>query len=290
MMMVRGASPESIAAFEQKWGLNDPLYLQYVRYTMNLIQGDLGNSIRFQQPVWKLVQMKIFHTLILVAPGITSAYLIGSIYGTLAGMKRGSFLEKYGSIPILFFGAFPSFVTSIFLVIIFSGWLNIFPSSGLMNVRLYNELGEVAWWRPYLSTDFLSHYALPYFAILIRYTYFPSLLMRTSVVEVADQPFMFYHKITGLSRIEYLKRLAHHSSMPLVTMYPISLTRAIGGLVLIETVFNWPGIGVTLIQSVVARDFPVMMFVFFIIASFVIIANYLVDLFYVIIDPRLDII
>lgn len=288
LMTVRGVSPESVAAMEEQWGLNDPLHVQYFTYVENLLRGDLGNSIRYRQDVWVLVQTRLLHTFILVAPGITIAYILGSIYGTIAGSDRGSSLEKYGSLLIIFVGSFPSFVLSIFLIIIFASWLNWFPTGGLMDTLLYNELKEIAWWRPYLTEDFLWHYTLPFAAIVLRYMYFPSLLMRTSVIDVANQPFMFYHRITGLPKFRYYRHLAKNASLPVITMYPVSLTQSIGGLVLIETVFNWPGVGNLLVDAVLGRDYPVMMFLFFLIAAFVIIANYVVDVAYSFIDPRLE--
>lgn len=289
IMMTRGASPETIAAFNERWGLNDPLHVQYVSYLRNLFQADLGSSLRYQRPVWDVVQMRLFNSFILVAPAVTFAYLFGSIYGTIAGLNRGSFVEKYGILPIIFLGSFPSFVIAIYLIIVFAGWLNLFPTGGLMDPQLQFELQRVSWWRPYTSADFAWHYILPFSAVVLRYLYFPSLLMRTNVVEVTGQPFIFYHRITGLPRVKRLAHVAKHASLPVITMYPISITRAVGGLVLIETVFNWPGIGHELIAAVLSRDFPVVMFVFFLIAVFVIVANYVVDVLYGIIDPRISV-
>jgi peptide/nickel transport system permease protein len=113
--------------------------------------------------------------------------------------------------------------------------------------------------------------------------------MRTSVVEVLGQGFMYYHRVTGMPKIERLKMLARHSSLPVITLYPISMTRAIGGLVLVESVFNWPGVGFLLVQAVSARDYPVLMFVFMLVGIFIVLANYLVDIVYGIIDPRVQV-
>ena len=289
IMVYRGASEETVRAFRENWGLDDPLHIQYMRYLGNFVVGDVGTSLQFRQPVWEFVKMKIFNSFILVAPGITTAYLLGGIWGGFLGSKRGSRLEKWGLPPIVFLGAFPTFVTSIFLIIIFAGVFNLLPTSGMFGFASASQYADAPWWRPYLTVDFGQHYILPFGAVLLRYAYLPVLIMRTSVVEVMGQGFFFYHRMTGIPGAQRLQHLLKHASLPLITLYPVSMTRAIGGLVLIEIVFNWPGIGFTLVQAVLSRDFPVVQFVFFLVAAFVIIANFGVDVIYGVIDPRVSV-
>jgi peptide/nickel transport system permease protein len=110
--------------------------------------------------------------------------------------------------------------------------------------------------------------------------------MTTSVQEVRGQGFTFYHRITGLPKWRKLRRLGRHASLPVITMYPLSMTRAIGGLVLVEVVFNWPGIGYALVQAVLVGDFPVVQFIFLLVAAFIILSNFTIDVVYGVIDPR----
>lgn len=289
IMIQRGANPDSVAELESKWGLNKPLYIQYYYYLMNMITGDVGFSLQYREPVWEVVKMKIFNSFILVAPGITISYIIGSYIGGRLGNARGSKKERYGLLPIIFLGAFPAFFTSIFLIVIFSGFLNWFPTSGMFGKGNEYVGTTYEWWRPYLTMDFALHYTLPFVAIMMRYLYLPSLIMRTSVVEVVDQDFFFYHRMTGLPKNLRLRHLIKNASLPVITLYPISMTRAIGGLVVIEMVFNWPGIGFLLIESVLARDLPVVQFVFLLVAAFIIISNFAIDIIYGLIDPRVSI-
>ena len=289
VMIFRGASPETVEAFREEWGLNDPLYVQYLRYISNLLQGDAGTSLQFRQPVFEYVRMGIFNSFILVAPAITTAYLLGSLYGLLAGTNRGSLLERQGIVPILAMGATPSFFLAMCMVLVFGTWLGWVPTSGLVSTETRNLYADAPWWRIYLTVDFLMHYVLPFTAITLRYLYLPSLIMRTSVVEVQGQAFSYFQRLTGLPRAKLLRNIAKHSSLPVITLYPVSMTRAIGGLVLIEIVFNWPGIGYSLVQAVLGRDYPVLMFVFFLIAVFIIISNYFVDVLYGVIDPRVSV-
>ena len=122
----------------------------------------------------------------------------------------------------------------------------------------------------------------------LQYTYLPALVMRTNVVDVVKQGFNLYQKVTGLPRTERMFNVAKHASLPVITLYPASLAQGFGGLVLVETVFNWPGIGYTLVQAVFASDYPVLQFVFFLVAAFIIIANFLVDIIYGMLDPRIQ--
>lgn len=282
-----GASPEAIAAVEERWGLNEPIHVQYLNFMQNLIQGDMGTSLVYKEPVLGFVKQRIFNTFILVAPGITLAYIVGTFIGTLMGSNRGSRLEKYGIIPLILSGSFPSFFIAIGLMIVFAVWLGIFPTSGMLSPGFGNDMST--WWQPYLSGNFALHYVLPVSAVVLRYLFNPALIMRTSVVQVMGEDFTEYHRLTGLPKVKRLRHIAKHSFLPVLTLYPVSMTRALGGLVLIETVFNWPGIGFTLVEAVLARDFPVVQFCFFVVAVWVVLANYVVDIIYGLVDPRISV-
>lgn len=289
LMTQSTANPEAVAQFERKWGLNDPLHIQYFNYIINFIQGDAGISLTHREPVVTIALPKLFNTLILVAPAMTLSYLIGGVLGAVMGMSVDSALDRYGIIPFVVMGAVPSFFTGIILIIFFSGSLGWLPSGGIISTSARFSTPESAWWTTYLHPSFINHYALPFTAIIIRYTFFPLALMRTSVVEVLGQDFFDYHRLTGMPYTKRLRRLATHASLPILTAYPVSLTRAIGGLVLIETVFNWPGMGLAMVDAVINRNFPLLQFVFFLLAVFIIFANFFVDILYSLIDPRISI-
>ena len=286
LMTFGGATEETIAEFERRWGLDQPLYVQYYAYIRNLVMLDAGTSLQYRVPVWDYVNVRVLNSLILILPGITLAYIAGTILGTLFGKYRGTKFEKYGIVPVLITGTLPAFVTAILLILIFSGWLGWFPTSGMIDPSARRGL---EWWEVYFTRDFLWHYTLPVTAVFLRYLFLPSLIMRTSVVETLRQDFVEYHRLTGIPKRAQYYHTGKNSILPIITMYPISTTRAIGGLVLIETVFNWPGIGFALIDAVLARDYPVVQFVFLLIAAYIIFANYIVDLLYGVIDPRVSV-
>lgn len=285
-----GASPETLEALKEQWGLDEPVWVQYLNYLKNIVFLDAGTSLQFGIPVTQLVARRLANTFILVAPGILIGYALGSAYGMLMGRNRGSWLDDYGVFPVTVLGTIPEFFIGILLIIVFSTVLGIFPSSGALSLEASRQLGQNyslidMWTHP----SFAWHYVLPFMTVMLRYLFLPTLIMRTSVVEVAGQDFTYYNRIKGLKQRTQLKHLTKHASLPVITVLPASLTRAIGGMVLIEVVFNWPGIGKLLIDAVLFRDIPVVMFVFFLVATWVILGNYIVDLLYSVIDPRITV-
>jgi peptide/nickel transport system permease protein len=287
---ISGADADQIAALEAKWGLDDPLYIQYFDYMINLATGDMGTSFRLNQPVASLTIPRMVNSFILIGPAITVSYIIGSVYGGIMGMKRGSLFERYGIIPVTVFGTVPEFFLGILLVAIVGSWLDLLPVSGMVDPQTYQMIGDnAAFWEIYFTLDFWNHYILPFLTVLLLYLYLSSLVMRTSVVEVSGQDFSYYHRMKGLSRADRGRHIMRHASLPVITLFPSTMTRAVGGMVLIEIVFNWPGIGQLLVDSVLFRDFPVVQFVFFIVAVWVILGNYVVDLLYGVIDPRVSV-
>lgn len=290
LLIAEGADQETVETLRAQWGLDQPLYIQYVAYLSNFVQLNMGESFQYGMPVWDYVNHRIANTLVLVAPGITIGYVIGSVIGTVLGSRKGTRLENYGVFTLVMIGSLPSFFTAILLIIIFAVYLNLFPTSGMLPAGTAGRFGEeVVWWRLYFSTEFLRHWFLPFCVVTILGIYPSAMVMRTSVVEVSGQDFMYYNEVSGLSQKDRLIRMAHHAILPVITLFPISIGQAVSGLVLVELVFNWPGIGFTLIEAVFNRDYPVIQFVFFLTAAFVVIANFIVDIVYGVIDPRISI-
>jgi peptide/nickel transport system permease protein len=283
-----GASPEYIANFRSRWGLDDPLHVQYWRFIKNYATLQFGTSMKYNQPVLEYVSRKIFNSFILVAPALTLAYLLGTLLGLVIGTKRGSKTERFGMVPVIIAGSTPGFFIGILLVIVFALKLNLFPTSGMLSGGTALEYSNT-WYGVYFTKDFLTHYILPFTAVLLRYLYVPMLLMRTSVIEVGGQDFSYYHRITGLPKLRQLKHIAKHASLPVVTNFPLSFAKSFGGLVIIETVFNWPGIGFALLQAVLQRDLPVVRFVFALVAFVIVFGNFTVDIVYGYIDPRVSV-
>lgn len=288
-LVYQGATETAIEQTEEKWGLNDPIHIQYWSYVTNFVVGEFGTSFQANQPVWDFVNTKVFNTLILAVPGITTAYIIGGILGSYIGNNRGSRSERSIITLVTMFGTLPSFFSAILAVILFATVWNIFPAGGMVSVETTNRLSDNAWYSIYFTVDFLRHYILPFLTIVLIRLLAPTLVMRTSTVEVMGQDFAYFQKVSGLPYLTRMRHMSRHAILPLITQYPISLVNAVSSLVLVELVFNWPGIGWTLIQSVSFRDFPVVQFIFFAVAATVILANFFIDILYGIIDPRITV-
>jgi len=289
MMMHQGANQETIEAFRQKWGLNKPLHIQYVNYMANVAHLDFGDSLQYSEPVWDYTKVRIFNSFILIAPGITLGYIIGSLWGAIIGNIDRPKFEEYGIAMAVFVGTFPIFFIALIFIIVFANNIAWLPTSGLLTPETSYQFRNHPWWRQYLTKDFALHYLLPFSVIVLRYSSQPALLMRTSMDEVMGQGFSFYNRITGLPKRTRMAHLMRHASLPVITFYPLSMSRSIGGLVLLEYVFSWPGIGSTLVGAVFARDFPVVQFVFILVATFILFGNFIIDILYGVVDPRVSI-
>jgi peptide/nickel transport system permease protein len=289
IMLQQGLGPEQIAVLERKWGLNQPLHVQYLNYIRNMLSADVGQSFVYGTNVWELVRPRMLNSFILIAPAVTVSYLVGGVLGAAMGNNRGTRFEKYGIVVVSTFKTVPVFLSGIILLTIFASQFDVFPSSGMLSTETTRALSGQPFYAMFGTADFWMHYFLPFVTVMTFFITLPSLIMRTNVVETLGQDFLYYHRITGLNRSLKFKKLIKHASLPVITLYPVSMTRALGGMVLVEGVFNWPGIGKLLVDSVLARDYPVVQFVFIVAAIWVIIGNYVIDILYSVIDPRVAI-
>ena len=289
MLIAEGMSTEQAERIQENWGLNEPIHEQYISYLINTASGNAGQSFRHGMPVWDLVAPRILNSFILVAPAITATYLIGSLWGALIGRFRGGSFEKSSIVTVSVFHSIPEFFLGILLVAGFSEVLNIFPTGGMMSAQTSVLMNDKPFYEMFLLKEFWIHYALPFATITLYFMQYPALIMRNSVVEVSGQDFLHYHRLKGLPRFSLIKKLIRHASLPVVTLYPITLATSVSGLVLVEVVFSWPGIGRLLVTSVLSQDYPVIQFVFLIAAVWIILGNFLVDLVYGVIDPRVTV-
>ncbi|WP_336023270.1 ABC transporter permease [Halobellus salinisoli] len=278
-------TPEQIERLREMWGLNDPIYIQYISWVRNLATGNAGTSLAYGEPVLGLVGNALRNSFVLALPGILGAFAVGSLYGTLLGLKQESWIDRYGPLPPTLVGVTPDFFMAMILLTVFSGWFNVFPAGGMASLDI---LTSTSGWQIYTTGSFWVHYVLPFATIVLGYLYYPALIMRGSIIDVKDQEFTKYQRAVGLAKWDRIKNIMKHASLPVITTLPASTSRAISGLVLIELIFNWPGIGTLLFESVLARDTPVIQFMFLIIAVWIIVGNFVVDIFYTVIDPRIS--
>jgi len=279
----QGLSADARQELLQQWGFNDPLYVQYFKYMGNLLQGNLGISFIYREPVKDILIVKFWNTIFLMGGALIIAYTIGIIGGALLAWKRGSNFEIIGVLYALIARSSPIFWTGIVFIIVFAFWLDILPAAGMRGV------GQVPdeFWARYISWDFLYHAILPMMTAAIYYMSLPMLLMRNSMLDVLNADFIEMKKSEGLSPFSILyKHAVRNSILPIITMMAIVTGRAVGGQVLLEVVFNWPGMGRLMVEGVQNNDYNLAMAAFFLMGSLVIFMNFIADLLYGVLDPR----
>ncbi|MFB6170603.1 MAG: ABC transporter permease [Haloarculaceae archaeon] len=281
-----GASAEQVQRVRETWGLNEPLYVQYFDWLKNMLMGNAGTSHQFGRPVVDVVAGALRNSLVLAIPGVIVAFIVGSLYGTLMGNNPDSKLDRYGILAPNLVGTTPDFFVAIVLLFVFVEVLGWFPAGSIASIEVVKQTSGLGL---FLTASFWYHYTLPFLTIVIKYMYYPTLVMRGSVVEVRNQEFATYQRLLGLGSWTRFKHIMKHASLPVITVLPAVTATSISGLVLIEFVFNWPGIGQLLFKSVLARDTPVIQFVFLLIAIWIVLGNFVVDIVYTIVDPRITI-
>lgn len=279
-----GMTEETRQQLIESYGLNEPLYVQYFMYLRDLLHLDLGTSYNYGEPVADILVVYFFNTVFLMGAAFIMAYSLGTIIGALLGWFRGTNFERLGTILTLMARSSPEFWTSIVLLMIFVFGLGWFPWGGMGEIGTqYTGLDR------YFSLTFLHHLVLPATAAAIFYVATPTLLMRNTMIDVINEDFIEIKKAEGLSTTRILfKHAARNSILPVVTIASIVVGLAVGGSLVIEVVFNWPGMGREMVRAVQARDYPMAQGAFIIMGTVVIFMNFVADLAYVYLDPRVQ--
>jgi peptide/nickel transport system permease protein len=273
--------PEFRAAIESHYHLNDPLPVRLLQYFTNLLHGDIGYSFQMQRPVLDLVLERAPRTLLLAGAGFAIGIPIGVAIGTISATTTHRSVDRFWTTATLIAYAIPGFWLGQILVIVFAmhfGWL---PTQGM--APLISRSSGFAWF-----LERARYLALPAITYAIYEATRAARLMRAGVVETLGQGYIVTARAKGLSRRAIIWRhVLRNSSLPVVTVMGYAFGVAMGGAVLIETVFSWPGIGLLLIDAIRARDNQTIVGVVLFISFAVILMNLIVDLLYCALDPRI---
>ncbi len=269
-------------ALRVAWGLDRPLVEQYLRYVRNLLSGDFGMSFQHRAPVWEMLGEKIVNTLVLMVPATTIGILLGVLGGLYFGWRRQSRVEQLGVLLPPVIRAMPVFWLGVLLLMVFSYALRLFPNGGMRSLGA--EPG--GWTAAFLSLDFLWHLALPLLCTVITSVPEPMMIMRSSLLETRGEDFLELVEAKGVKESVVLWHAARNSLLPLVTWVFHMFGYAVSGTVLVEVVFAWPGLGRELVSAVNAYDYPLCQAAFFLISVIVLGLNFLNDLVYGFLDPR----
>jgi peptide/nickel transport system permease protein len=276
--------PASVhAALQEKWGLNKPLVPdQLVAYVSSTLQGDLGDSYKFRgRSVVNVLAERIWPTVILFGLGELIAIVVGLTLGAYSGWRRGSAVDYLGNGISLVIYSMPYFVFGMILLIIFSASLGWFPTSGMYTISATYDSPFARLW------DFLAHLALPLATVSIGLIGEYSILMRSSIIDTLGEDYITTARAKGLADGVVLRDHAlPNALLPAVTLVAINLGYVIAGAITVEVVFGWPGLGTLTVDALAARDYPVLQGVFLLLSVSVVLANFVADLLYGALDPR----
>jgi len=277
------ATPEYMAQLRQRFGLDQPVLVQLALYMKNMVALDLGFSFRYNMPVLTLILNRLGPTLLLMGVTLVLSVGAGVTLGILAASRAGSWRDTLISILALVSYATPLFWIGLMLVVVFSLKLDWLPTSGMETVAAFHE----GWSR---VLDIARHLILPAVTLSLFYMALYTRLMRAAMLEQAGMDYVTTARAKGLSegRIT-LAHVVRNAVLPVVTVAGVQLGGLLGGSIVVESVFAWPGLGFLAFQALFARDFNLLLGIFFLSASLVVVVNLGVDLLYTFLDPRIQV-
>jgi peptide/nickel transport system permease protein len=278
-----GAPKEYIDQLRQRFGQDQPVIVQLHRYMAGLLSLDLGYSFRQSAPVLDLLIARLWPTLLLMGTTLLVSLGFGVAMGLLAALWVRTWKDHLISIAAIIFYATPLFWVGLMLILTFSIKLGWFPTSGMEDVVAFNE----GWAR---VVDIAHHLVLPSITLSLFYLALYARLMRASMLEQRGLDYVVTARAKGLSERQItIRHVLRNALLPVVTMAGVQVGSLLGGSVVVESVFAWPGLGQLAYQSLFARDFNLLLGIFFLSSCLVVIVNLAVDVVYVLLDPRIKI-
>ena len=277
IMLGPQATHEDITRLRTELGLDEPLAVQYARWMGRVLQGDLGRSLWMKRPVLGEVLRRFQATVVLAASALLLSTLGGIALGVLSAARRNSLLDRLSALASLFGASMPSFWLGIVLMVIFALWLGWLPASGMFAPYGGGGVG-----------DLLSHLVLPTVTLAAASLTIIVRLTRSTMLDVLGQDFVRTARAKGVRESFVVVRHALRNALiPTVTVVGVQAGYLLGGAVLTETVFAWPGVGTLMVQGILARDFPLVQGCVLVIALGFVLVNLAVDVLYATLDPRI---
>jgi len=273
---INAVAPERQVEILRQFGLDQPVLAQYARYWADLARFDLGTSVRFGQPVAEVLGERIGWTLLLIGVATVLSTLIAITAGTVAAWKRGSARDTGLMVGILTAESMPSFWVALILISVFAAQLGWFPTFGAVSLVGGGGVADTA-----------SHLALPVLTLVLTETGSLFLLVRGSLLSTLGEDYTLMAEAKGASQRRVVFRHGlRNALLPVWTSVTLDLGRRVGGVVVVETVFAYPGMGRAIYESVLARDYPLLQGAFVVLTAGIVAANLLADLTYPLLDPR----
>lgn len=277
------SSESDIAKWRHDLGLDRSIGEQLLNYLFNIGRLDFGYTHIYNMPVSSLIWQRLPSTILLTGTAFVFALTVSVLVGVISGYAKDSPLDRFVSSTLLLLYSIPAFWTGLLLIEVFAVWLNWLPLGGSQS--LGGDLSGTAW-----IADRLRHLVLPALTLALFYTAVDARIVRASILEVQSQDYIRTAVAKGLDRHTIVwKHMLRNALLPLTAVAGNRLGAMLGGAVTIETVFSWPGMGRLAFEAVLKRDFTVLTAILVLSALFVIVANIIVDLIQVWIDPRIEV-
>lgn len=277
-----GGDPEMAARLRTLYGLDDPIYIQLLKYLGRVMSGDLGYSFYYDESVTTLLLQRLPTTLMLSLSALILAVIFGTLFGVYAAIRPNGLFSNFVTVFSLFGYATPVFWLGMIILLVFALHIPLFPAFGIRSI----PAPDTAIGRFF---DVAYHLVLPTFTLAILYLANYSRISRAAMMDVLGADYIRTARTKGLSETKVIfKHALKNASLPVVTLAGLQLAQVFSGAVLVETVFSLPGVGPLLYESIIRRDFPVILGVLFGAAATTIIANIITDLIYKRMDPRIQ--
>ena len=277
------ATPEYVAQLRERFGLDQPTYVQLFHYVKNVLSLDLGYSFRQEMPVSELIVTRLGPTLLLMVTTLVIAVGVGVLLGVLAASGLNTWRDNLISVFALVSYATPLFWIGLMFVVVFSIRLDLLPASGMESIGAFYE----GWER---VVDIARHLILPAVTLSLFYLAAYTRLMRASILEQSGMDYVVTARAKGLTeRAITYRHILRNALLPVVTVAGVQMGGLLGGSVIVESVFGWPGLGLLAFDALFARDLNLLLGIFFVSACLVVIVNLFIDILYTFLDPRIEV-
>jgi peptide/nickel transport system permease protein len=295
LLLSEEASPQDIADARRRWGLDQPIYIQYLRFLANMLAGDLGTSFRYSDPVITLIGERLPATIELAIASMLIAISFGIPLGVWAGAKPNSWADTFGSMFGFFGISMPSFWFGIMLILVISGYFHWLPSSGRSTYGIaqgsdtdFYIIQSLAAGNMKAAWDGIKHVIMPAIALGTGMMGLIMRVTRSAVLEIMDEDYVRTARAKGLGEGTVLWRhVLRNALVPIITVVGLELGTLLSGSIIVETVFAWPGSGSLLIAAIQSRDYPLITGTVLTYTIAFVIINFTIDVLYALIDPRI---
>ena len=273
--------PAVIEQMRRNLGLDQPVHIQYVKWVGSFARGDFGYSFSQKRPIADIIKDTLPNTLLLSGVAMLIIFTLGILIGTIQAVRQYSLVDNVATVVAFFFYSMPSFWFGLMLILLLSYKLQWLPASQMTSVN-YEFLPATEQW-----IDRLKHLLMPALALGIGAAAGVARYMRSGMLEQIHQDYVRTARAKGLSeRVVIFKHAMRNALIPIVTLFGLYLPFLVGGSVLIETIFAWPGMGRLIISAIFQRDYPVVLASAFVLSIMVIVGNLVADILYSVVDPR----